>query len=222
MQALRTGFLLVGLIMLPAVQPDATAATVAAATAAPKLSPKAEANLILLEVRLGNQVLSDGVTAYEIGRRVFLPLGEMARLLTLAVRVTDEGRASGYILTEERNFSLDVAEGTVHAGGKTEEFDRAQVKAEVEDIYVASTLMARWLPVDLDIDMPSLTLKVRPREPLPLQERRAAWAATSIPAIRARPRPTGWPMFPSSTRRWASPRAVQAGSAGPTRRIPAT
>jgi hypothetical protein len=181
MQALRTGFLLVGLIMLPAVQPDATAATVAAAPAAPKLSPKAEANLILLEVRLGNQVLSDGVTAYEIGRRVFLPLGEMARLLTLAVRVTDEGRASGYILTEERNFSLDVAEGTVHAGGKTEEFDRAQVKAEVEDIYVASTLMARWLPVDLDIDMPSLTLKVRPREPLPLQERLARRERRNLP-----------------------------------------
>jgi hypothetical protein len=167
MQVFRTGLLLAGLLMLPGLQRGAAAATAAAA----KPSPKAEANLVLLEVRLGNQVLSDGVTGYEIGRHVFLPLGEMARLLTLAVRVTDEGRASGYILTEDRNFSLDVAEGAVHTGGKREELDRSQVKVEAEDIYVDSQLLARWLPVDLDIDMSSLALTVRPREPLPLQER---------------------------------------------------
>jgi hypothetical protein len=177
MQVFRTGLLLAGLLMLPVMQRDAAAATAAAA----KPSPKAEANLILLEVRLGNQQLSDGITAYEIGRHVFLPLGEMSRLLTLAVRVTDEGRASGYILTEDRNFSLDVPEGAVHAGGKREELDRTQVKVEAEDIYVDSRLLARWLPVDLDIDMPSLALKVRPREPLPLQERLARRQRGNLP-----------------------------------------
>jgi len=163
--------------MLPGLQRGAAAATAAAA----KPSPKAEANLILLEVRLGSQQLSDGITAYEIGRHVFLPLGEMSRLLTLAVRVTDEGRASGYILTEDRNFSLDVAEGAVHTGGKREELDRTQVKVEAEDIYVDSRLLARWLPADLDIDMPSLALKVRPREPLPLQERLARRQRGNLP-----------------------------------------
>jgi hypothetical protein len=177
MRVFKTGFLLAGLLMLPVLQRDAAAAT----AAAPASSQKTEANLVLLEVRLGNQVLSDGVTAYEIGRHVFLPLGEIARLLTLAVRVTDEGQASGYILTEERNFSLDVAGGAVHAGGKREELDRSQVKVEAEDIYVASQLLARWLPVDLDIDMPSLVLKVRPREPLPLQERLARRQRGNLP-----------------------------------------
>jgi hypothetical protein len=177
----RAGVLLAGLGMLAGSQPHAIAAAGAPAAAVSKPAQKSEANLILLEVRLGNQVLSDGVTAYEIGRGVFLPLGEMARLLTLAVRVTDEGRASGYILAEERGFSLDVAEGAVHAAGKPEAFDRAQVKVEAEDIYVASALLARWLPVDLDIDMPSLTLKVHPREPLPLQERLARRERRNLP-----------------------------------------
>lgn len=174
--------------MLLAFQPGvaAAAAPTVAPTAAPtaaaaKPSPKAEANLILLEVRLDSQVLSDSVTAYETGRHVFLPLGDMARMLTLAVRVTDEGRASGYILHEDRNFSLDVPEGAVHTGGKREELDRSQVKVEAEDIYVDSTLLARWLPVDLDIDMSSLTLKVRPREPLPLQERLARRQRGKLP-----------------------------------------
>jgi hypothetical protein len=177
MRVFKTGLLLAGLLMLPGLQRGAAAATAAAA----KPSPKAEANLILLEVRLGNQQLSDGITAYEIGRHVFLPLGEMSRLLTLAVRVTDEGRASGYILTEDRNFSLDVPDGAVHTGGRSEELDRSQVKVEAEDIFVDSRLLARWLPVDLDIDMPSLALKVRPREPLPLQERLARRQRGNLP-----------------------------------------
>jgi hypothetical protein len=192
MQVFRNGFLLAGLAMLPALQPGAAVAATPGAAAA-KPSPKTEANLILLEVRLGDQLLSDGVTGYEIGRRVFLPLGEMARLLTLAVRVTGAGQASGYILSEDRNFSLDVPEGAVHAGGKREELDRSQVKVEAEDIYVDSVLLARWLPVDLDVDMPSLSLKVRPREPLPLQERLARRQRGNLPGNRGAYTDPGYP-----------------------------
>jgi hypothetical protein len=193
MQVFRTGLFLVGLIMLPVVQPDAAAAP-------PKSSQKAEANLILLEVRLDGQLLSDGITAYESGRQVFLPLGELARLLTLAVRVTDEGRASGYVLLENRNFSLDVPAGTVHAGGKDEAFDRSQVKLEPEDIYVASSLLARWFPVDLDVDMSSLTLKVRPREPLPLQERLARRTRPDLLGNQAVYVDPGYPRLPAPYR----------------------
>jgi hypothetical protein len=192
MQVFRNGFLLAGLVMLLALQPDAAVAATPSAAAA-KPSPKTEANLILLEVRLDNQLLSDGVTAYEIGRHVYLPLGEMARLLTVAVRVTGEGQASGYILTEDRNFSVDVAAGTVHVGSKREELDRSRVKVEAEDIYVDSALLARWLPADLDIDMPSLTLKVRPREPLPLQERLARRNRGNLPGNRDAYADPGYP-----------------------------
>jgi len=191
MQVFRTAFLLAGLIVLPAVGPDAALA--APVPAAPKSSQKNDANMILFEVRLGSQLLSDGVTAYEIGRHVYLPLGEMSRLLTLAVRVSDEGRASGYILLEERNFSLDVSAGRVHAGGKDEQLDPSQVKVEAEDIYVDSRLLARWLPVDFDIDMPSLTVKVRPREPLPLQERLARRERRNLPGNQAGYADPGYP-----------------------------
>ncbi|CAH0135850.1 hypothetical protein SRABI118_00154 [Massilia sp. Bi118] len=150
----------------------AAPAFAAAPPAAPRATPGAESNLLLFEVRLGDQVLSDAVTAYQIGKDIYLPLGEMARLLTLAVRVTPgEGKASGYILQEERAFSLDVPAREVHIAGKLEELDRSQIKLQADEIYVASRLLARWLPVDLGVDMPSLTIKVRPREQLPLQAR---------------------------------------------------
>ena len=167
MQALRTGFLGVALVLLPAALP-----AFQPALAAPV--QQSEANLVLLEVRLGSQVLSDAVMAYELGRDVYLPLGEMARLLTLAIRVTPgEGRASGYILSEERGFSLDVPGRVLELAGRREELDRSQFKLQPDEIYVASKLLARWLPVDLDLDMSSLALKVKPREQLPLQARLA-------------------------------------------------
>ncbi len=149
-------------MLLPVLQPGAAAAP----------SQQSEANLVLLEVRLGNQLLSDAVTGYEIGRDVFLPLGELSRLLTLAIRVSPgEGRASGFILTENRGFSLDVPGRAIEIAGRREELDRSQFKLQPEDIYVASSLLQRWLPLDLELDMPSLALKVRPREQLPLQAR---------------------------------------------------
>ena len=152
-------------MLLPALPPGAAAAP-------PAPSRQSEANLVLLEVRLGNQLLSDAVSGYEIGRDVFLPLGELARLLTLAIRVSPgEGRASGFILSEERAFSLDVPGRVLDTAGRREELDRSQFKLLPDDIYVASKILQRWLPVDLELDMPSLALKVRPREQLPLQAR---------------------------------------------------
>jgi hypothetical protein len=164
MRAYRTGILRAALALLPAALPSC-----APALGAP--AQQDEANLILLEVRLDRQLLSDSVTAYELGHDVFLPLGEVARLLTLAVRVTGEGRASGYILSEARQFSLDVPGRVFELGGRREALDPAQVRLEADDIYVSSRLLARWLPVDFELDMPSLCLKVRPREQLPLQAR---------------------------------------------------
>ena len=175
MQSFRAGFVVAALVILPAALP----AFQPAAIAAP--AQNSEANLVLLEVRLGNQLLSDAVSAYEIGRDVYLPLGEMARLLTLAIRVTGEGRASGYILTEARNFSLDVPGQAVDIAGRREALDPAQVKLEGDEIYVASRLLARWLPADLDIEMSNLALKVTPREQLPLQARLKRRERGSLP-----------------------------------------
>lgn len=178
MRVVRTACLLAGMALLPAL----LSAYAPPAAAAPLRAP--EANLVLLEVRLGNQLLSDAVTGYEIGRDVYLPLGEMARLLTLAIRVTPgEGRASGYILNEERAFSLDVPGRVADIAGRHEELDRAQFKLLSDDIYVASKLMARWLPVDLDLDMSSLALKVKPREQLPIQARLARRERGSLPGM---------------------------------------
>jgi hypothetical protein len=118
------------------------------------------ANLVVLEVRLDQQLLSDALTAYQYGDDVYLPLGDLSRLLTIAITTQPvEGRAGGYILDEQRTFSLDVLERQVALAGRDEALDRSLVKLQPDDIYVASRLLARWLPVDLKVDMSSLLLR---------------------------------------------------------------
>ena len=135
-------------------------------------SQKIEPNLLILEVRLDQHLLSDAVTAYQYDKDVLLPLGGLARLLTLAIKTQPEqGIATGFVLREERSFSLNLAQATVTFDGKTEAIDLKLIRVEPDDIYVARQLIERWLPLDFDVDLSRLLLHVQPRELLPMQSR---------------------------------------------------
>ncbi|NHZ39471.1 hypothetical protein [Massilia aquatica] len=149
---------------------------------------------LVLEVRLGEHLVSDAVGAYQHGDDIYLPLGELARLLTIAIRTEPaDGIASGYILDEQRGFRLDLAQRLVVIGERRAGVDAARVLRHPDDLYIASRLLAQWLPLDLDIDMASLVLRVRAREPLPLQARLERQSRTG-PARRAAPAPA--PAYP--------------------------
>jgi hypothetical protein len=167
----------------------------------PGASPKDDASLVLLEVRLDEHVLADSITAYQAGGDVLLPLGEVSRLLTIAIRTqAADGRASGYILDEQRGFSLDLAKREVTADNRREALDPAQVKVHPDDIYVASRLLARWLPASFDVDLPSLTLRVHPREKLPLQARFERGNNSRRDAARGRYAAPDFPRLPTPYR----------------------
>jgi hypothetical protein len=131
-----------------------------------------EREFLLLEVRLDQSVLSNAIPAYGLGEHTLLPLGELARLLTLAIKTQPgQATASGYILNEDRGFSLNLDEDRVTHAGVTESFDPALALTEPDDIYVATSLLERWLPVKLEINRSSLSLRVYALEALPLQAR---------------------------------------------------
>ena len=149
---------------------------------------------LLLEVRLDKHLLSDGIGAYQQGDDVLLPLGEIARLLTIAIRSNPgAGQASGYIVDEQRSFRLDVNEHSVLRGDRRESVDPALVRREADDIYVASRLLASWLPAGFEINMASLSLRVQPREKLPLQARLERQSHTGAPAGPGGPADQGYP-----------------------------
>jgi hypothetical protein len=156
---------------VPAPAPAPTSAATSPALRLPV--PRADdPNLVLLELRLDEHLLSEALTSYQYGRDTFLPLGEIAKLLSLAIKTQPErGTADGFVLSEARPFSLDVAQARLTLAGKTLVLDPALVRVHSDDIYVESALLSRWLPVDFQADLSSLTLRVRAREPLPMQER---------------------------------------------------
>ncbi|WP_457349821.1 MSCRAMM family protein [Roseateles sp. P5_D6] len=130
-----------------------------------------ETNLLVLEVVLDGQVVSDSLAAYQDGTQTLLPLGELSRLLMLAVQVKpDRGSADGR-LPGERGFALNLAESLVSLGGREQNFEPRLAGVVGDDIYVSRQLLTRWLPMDLQVDLATLKLKVVPREKLPLQER---------------------------------------------------
>ena len=74
------------------------------------------------------KMLADAITSYQVGRETFLPLGEPARLLTLAIRTQPEqGTAEGFVLSEARSFSLNVAQTRLTLAEQSQVFDPALV-----------------------------------------------------------------------------------------------
>lgn len=176
--------------------------------AAPPVSRRdLEANLLLLQLKLDESTLSDGLNAYKDGHEVLLPLGELARLLTLAITVNPEqGSAQGYVLREDRDFGLSVAQSMARLGGREQYFESRLATVIGDDVYVSSRLLAHWLPIDLKIDLASLQLRVVPRVKLPLQERLARQnAAARLGVGKPEVQDLGYPRVPSPYRLASAP-----------------
>ncbi len=141
-------------------------------TEAAQKSNLAKPNLLLFELILDNEQLVDGLTAYETNNDILLPLGELTRLLTIGVTVDYRTKvASGFILSEDRIFRVDMASQTATLASGTQPFTSEQVRWIDDDIYVSSKLLQSWFPLDLQIDLSRLSATVIPREKLPIQLR---------------------------------------------------
>jgi hypothetical protein len=144
-----------------------------AALAQPVL-PKAQSldsNTVLFEISIDQHVLTDSLNAFQLGQKIFLPLGEMSSLMTIAIRAyPGEGAGRGFVRGESKTFSLNIGNRTVTLGDKTSTFDAADILRQDDDIYVESKLLADWLLVDFDVNLNSL---FRCRHVLPANQ---SWA----------------------------------------------
>ena len=131
-----------------------------------------DASLLLLEARLDGYSLSDSLSGYQGDGKIWLPLGELTRLLSLAIQVQPQsGSASGFLVSEDRSFALNVPAQKIVVAGQELPFDASSVKVSADDIYVTVDQLTRWLPLNLDVQLGVLQLVIVPRERLPLQAR---------------------------------------------------
>ena len=143
-----------------------------ASTAADAQASEPQLNLLIANLVLDNSQLTDTIYLYELGNDVLLPLGELARQLSIGVTVDPVSQiASGFILKEGASFRLDPATGKVTLPGGQEAYDLRLVRWIDGDLYVSTRLLQRWWPVDFKFNMATLSLVAEPREKLPIQLR---------------------------------------------------
>lgn len=197
------GALRVFLVLIFILSPSGGAQT--EARQAEPFVTRPEEELLLLQVVLDREVLTPTLPAWPTRGGVLVPIGEMARLLSLAVESdVARGAAEGFVISEERRFRLDARAGIVTIAGKEERFDAEQVEIHQDDIYVDTRALSRWWPVDFQVDLLASQITVQPREPLPVQTRRERERQMA----RRRTSPAAGPDYPeiaNSFRLWDGP-----------------
>lgn len=141
--------------------------------AAQELPPLPEAEGILVRPVLDRKGLGEDILAIPAQGKVYLPLGDLCRLLAFDITVRG-GSASGTLLASQRPFRLDLSTRTVKVGGQGHAFTREQVRVLGEELYVDSELLPRWFPFTLKVDLKDAELLVVPQPGvrLPIQELR--------------------------------------------------
>lgn len=123
-------------------------------------------------MRIDGFLVADSLNAYQAGGKVYLPLGEVARALTIAIQVDPVRKtAKGFVRREDTNFSLNINTATLETGGQRSTIDLSTVLLQDDDIYVETRTLADWLKVDFSINTNSLVVDVKAVEPLPIQLR---------------------------------------------------
>ena len=127
---------------------------------------------LILQMRLGRHILSEGIIGYIHRGGILLSLEEVAMALEFAISVDlSAGQASGWFLSDSRLFALDISRQEVIIDGQKHSFEPELVELHRDGIYVDASLFRQWFPIDLKYDLPRLFIEVSSREKLPIELR---------------------------------------------------
>ena len=108
-------------------------------------------DLLLLEVRLGDVVLTEALGAYSSRAGVYLPLGELARLLDFAIMVDPPERsATGWFLAPTRTFTLDLNQRVAQVEDRQVPLGVTDATLLDDEIYVRADVLGKLLPLGFD------------------------------------------------------------------------
>ena len=92
--------------------------------------------LSILTVQVGIQAMGDPLLVQQRGASTWVPLGELARQLSLAIAVDAlTGTVDGFVITEKNRFHLDLKQGMVQAEGRSFTIGEDAVFFEGEECY---------------------------------------------------------------------------------------
>lgn len=134
--------------------------------------PFTDADFVLLQTDADGIALTDALGGYSSRAGLYLPVGELARLLDLAIYVDPAKQtASGWIVTETRAFDLDLQRRSAKVEGRELKLQPADAVFMDGEMYIRAELAQRLLPLSVVADLGELTLHIRSREELPFKAR---------------------------------------------------
>jgi hypothetical protein len=137
------------------------------------VSAEEPGELLLVALRVDQEILIDAMGAYGRDGGMLLPLGEICRALRIGVTVdAAHGTAEGFFGNETRRFRLDAGAGEVTIGGAAHAVPPRKVALTDDEIYVDGALLGSWFPFDVRIDLFGAMVLLLPREKLPFQVQR--------------------------------------------------
>jgi hypothetical protein len=149
-------------------------------------APFAADDELILQLETAHGELSDTITAYGTRAGVYLPLGELARQLDLALTVSDDGRyAAGWVLDEKTRVAVNLREGTLRIGDRESHLAPRDAAAFDGELYLRAERFADLMPLALAVDLRAQTVKVRTLQPFPFEQRAAREDARTRLANRA-------------------------------------
>jgi hypothetical protein len=126
----------------------------------------------ILGIRVGNYMLDDVVEAYAIDNSTYLPLGAIAQVTDMAIKVEPANRmAQGFIFHEDRRFFLDIARREVTISGKRYKIDPRKIRIYPDDIYIEADTFSKWMPFTIDVDLYASLITIKSEEKLPFEQR---------------------------------------------------
>jgi hypothetical protein len=175
--------------LIGAAQPALAQSAEPSTRTASAVAPFTADDLLFMEARVGDQVICDAINIYGARGGVFVPLGELARVLDFPLGVFPaNGRAEGQGGAPLRDIELDVSRGFARTGELELELSPGQAVPYDGDIYVRLDLAELLLGLTLRADVNAQALEIASDNPLPFQAaaaraaRARALGAPSSPA----------------------------------------
>ena len=129
-------------------------------------------DLLILQLRLGRFLLSDGLIGYQTDDGACIDLGDLVRALDFAIEAHGD-TASGWFLHEDNTFKLDTVSKTVEINGESEPIGAKDLFNSYGEVCISLKAISKWFPVRLELDFENAILFAESSIPLPVEEREA-------------------------------------------------
>lgn len=137
----------------------------------PRFSPD---NELIFQIDTQRHEMSDTIVGYHYRGTTFLPLGEMARFLDLAITVSDDGHyASGWVLDPKHTISVNLRDHTITMDGVSRKLEACDAAAYEGELYLNAARFPELFPLNLEISLRGQSILVKTRQPFPFEERAA-------------------------------------------------